>query len=118
MPLLPFIVLNIALAAFDGLATYGLITATGLNFVAARLLGLCITFVSLVLFQHSARRKYALATIISCITMLVSFGLFALILTRNPAIQWPIAFIVASLASLVLGVFGYRRALKRRERVV
>jgi len=118
VPLLPFTALNIALVAFDGLATYGLIGIAGLDIIVARLLGLCVAFVSLVLFQRYAQRKDALATVISGITILVGFGLFALILTRNPAIQWPIAFIVASLASLVLGVFGYRRALKRRESVV
>ena len=100
-------------------ATYGFSNIAGLDVFLARLLGVSIAFAALFMVQMRARRRHAspttLATIISGITLIVSFGLFALILTRNPAVQWPIAFIVASVASLALGIFGYRRALKRRN---
>jgi hypothetical protein len=117
--LLSFIVLNAAFVVVDGVVTYGLINFATMNVIVARFFGALFAVVGIaIILRRTHPSGSFLASAISIMTIIVSYGLFALILARNPILQWPVAFVTSALAALLLGAIGYRRALKRRMMVV
>ncbi|GAK70431.1 hypothetical protein RRU01S_12_00140 [Agrobacterium rubi TR3 = NBRC 13261] len=115
-----FIVITVSFTVLDGLLTLALSTGSGLDIVFARLLSVAITLPCLAYtlnrLQRAAPVGGVLLMIVSVISTCVSFGVFALIISRNPFVQWPIAFIAASFGGLALAVTGYLRARKRLGR--
>ncbi|WP_320200164.1 hypothetical protein RMR16_014705 [Agrobacterium sp. rho-13.3] len=119
MKLLPFIVLNAAFVVVDGVVTYGLVDFASINVLVARFFGALFAVVGIsIILRRTHPSGSFLATAISTMTIIVSYGLFALILARNPILQWPVAYATSAVAALLLGAIGYRRALKRRVMVV
>ncbi len=120
MNLPAFIVITVAFTVLDGLLTLALSTGSGLDIIFARLLSVAITLACLAYTLNRLRRAAAvggvLLMIVSIISTCVSFGIFALIISRNPSVQWPIAFIAASFGGLALAVIGHLRARKRLGR--
>ncbi|NTF06259.1 hypothetical protein G6L37_08790 [Agrobacterium rubi] len=120
MNLLAFIAITVAFTVLDGLLTLAISTGSGLDIIFARLLSLAITLPCLAYTLNRMLRAApvggVLLVIVSIISTCVSFGIFALIISRNPFVQWPIAFIAASFGGLALAGIGYLRARKRLGR--
>ncbi|UHS60176.1 hypothetical protein HRR99_00845 [Agrobacterium vaccinii] len=117
MNLPPFIVITVAFTVLDGLLTLALSAGSGLDIVFARLLSVAITLPVLTYtvnrLQRAAPVGGVLLILVSVISTCVSFGIFALIISRNPFVQSPVAFLAASFGGLALAVIGYLRARKR-----
>lgn len=111
-----FILLHLAFIMVDGLVTLSMFTALPGSIFLARLFGVTAGYIFLAVAIHYVARTHTagktLAIVISFISACVSFGLFALILTRNPMIQWPVAFAAGSIAALALAALGYIRATR------
>ncbi|NTE85209.1 hypothetical protein [Agrobacterium rubi] len=120
MNLPAFFVITVAFTVLDGLLTFALSAGSGLDIVFARLLSVAVTVPCLAYtlnhLQRAAPMGGVLLMVVSVISTCVSFGIFALIISRNPFVQWPIAFIAASFGGLALAVIGYLRARKRLGR--
>lgn len=111
-PLL-FLTLNLALLALADVATLGTGLYAGLDGSLAGGIGAMLALAA-VQIVRSMDRFGQLPVIISSISILVNYGLFALILTRNPMLQWPMLLLATSVAALLLGSFGYQRATRRK----
>lgn len=111
-----FILLHVAFIVVDGLLTLSMLTVLAGSIFLARLFGVIAGYIFLAVAIHYGARRHTvgktLAIVISFISACVSFGLFALILTRNPIIQWPAAFAAGSMAALALAALGYIRATR------
>ena len=111
-----FILLHLAFIMVDGLLTLTMLTVLPGSILVARLFGVIAGYIFLAVAIHHVARMHTtgktLAIVISLISACVSFGLFALILTRNPIIQWPVAFAAGSIAALALAALGYIRATR------
>lgn len=108
-----FLIFNVVLLALDAVVTFAVRASETIHVPIAGLVGV---FAALMTIQFS--RKWLkrqgfglLAATASSVIVLVNYGLFALILMRNPMLQWPAVFLATSLAALLLGGLGYRRAL-------
>ncbi|MGV1750955.1 hypothetical protein [Agrobacterium sp. CG674] len=121
MSMLTFILMNAAFMAIDGAMTFVMSNATELSIAQARLISCTIT---LVVIGFSMARPVpprassdspsrTLAAIISALGTGLSCGLFILILSRNPMLQWPAAFAASAFASLIFASLAYRRAQRR-----
>ncbi|WP_421363287.1 hypothetical protein [Agrobacterium rosae] len=112
-----FILINAAFIALDGSFTLAISIGLNLDIVVARFLSVaimlpCIAY-TLNRLHGAAPVGGVLLIVISSISTCVSFGIFALIITRNPFLQWPTAFLAASCGGLALAVAGYVRARKK-----
>ena len=121
MSMLTFILMNAAFMAIDGAMTFVISNATELSIAQARLISCTIT---LVVIGFSMARPVpqsassdgpsrTLAAIISALGSGLSCGLFILILSRNPMLQWLAAFAASAFASLIFASLAYRRAQRR-----
>lgn len=111
-----FILLHLAFIMVDVLLTLTMLIVFPGSIFLARLFGVIAGYIFLAVAIHYVARTHTagktLAFVISLISACVSFGLFALILTRNPMIQWPVAFAAGSIAALALAALGYIRATR------
>lgn len=121
MNMLTFILINAAFMAIDGAMTFAISNTTALSIIHARLISSTIT---LIVIGFSIARlvparvssdgpSRVLATIISALGTGLSCGLFLLILSRNPMLQWPAAFAASAFASLIFASLAYGRAQRR-----
>ncbi|KAA3510953.1 hypothetical protein RMS29_000815 [Agrobacterium rosae] len=112
-----FILINAAFIVLDGFVTLGISIGSNLDIVVVRLLSVaimlpCLTY-TLNRLQRAAPSGGVLLIVLSGVSTCASFGIFALIITRNPFVQWPMAFLAASCGGLALAVAGYIRARKK-----
>ncbi|PVE50842.1 hypothetical protein DC415_20895 [Agrobacterium tumefaciens] len=100
--------------ALDAFVTWMLLSQFGVPV----LLGKTLSFLSTVAFAFlylqrpgvlASTRRF-IVTSMTLIVLLVSYGIFTLLLLRNPMLQWPLALIAASVAALLLSLIGYWRA--------
>ncbi|SCX21270.1 hypothetical protein [Agrobacterium rosae] len=112
-----FILINAVSIVMDGFITLAISIGSNLDVTIARLLSVAITLPCLAYalnhLQRAAPSGGVLLIVLSGISTCVSFGIFALIITRNPFLQWPMAFLAASCGGLALAVAGYIRARKK-----
>ncbi|WP_320195951.1 hypothetical protein RMR10_000825 [Agrobacterium rosae] len=112
-----FILINAAFIILDGFVTLAISIGSNLDIEIARLSSVAITLPCLAYalnhLQRAAPSGGVLLIVISGISTFVSFGIFALILTRNPFVHWPVVFLAASCGGLALAVAGYVRARKK-----
>lgn len=107
-----FISVQTACIALDAFTTWVLLSQVGLAVLPGKTLGLlsAATLATVCLRQNSAPQGGGiLSTSITLISLLVSYGMFALLVLRNPFLHWPWAFAAAALAGLLLSLIGYRR---------
>ncbi|WP_296078618.1 hypothetical protein [uncultured Agrobacterium sp.] len=112
------LLLQVFCAALDAGTTWLLWSRIDISVVLARIAGACLAAILIVFFCRRAPEFRGigrfLATSISLTCLLVSYGIFALLMLRNPVLQWPLAFAAASGASLLLSWIGYWRARQGR----
>lgn len=121
MSMLTFILMNAAFMAIDGAMTFVISNATELSIAKARLMSGTITLVVIGLSVAKLVRVSAssdspsrtLAAIISGLASGLSCGLFILILSRSPMLQWLAVFAASAFASLIFASLAYRRAQRR-----
>lgn len=121
MSILTFILMNAAFMAIDGAMVVVISNATALSIGHARLISCTITLVVIGVSMarlvpvsaSSDSPSRTLAAIISGLASGLSCGLFILILSRNPMLQWPAAFAASAFASLIFASLAYRRAQRR-----
>lgn len=105
-----------ALTALDGALSYVFVTHYGFGPVLARALSAALSYAALAtaLFYLGRPSSISLfsALAVSFISLVVSLAVFSLIIIRNPAVHWPIAFVAGAIASLAFAAFGYARAAK------
>ena len=119
--MLTFMLRNAALIKIDGAMTFVLSNVTALSIAHARLVSCTVTVVvigfSMARLAPASASNDApsrtLAAIISALGSGLSCALFILILSRNPMLQWPVAFAASAFASLIFASFAYRRAQTR-----
>lgn len=108
-----FISVQTACIALDAFTTWVLLSQVGLAVLLGKTLGLlsAATLATVYLRQNSAPQGGGgvLSTSITLISLLVSYGMFSLLVLRNPFLHWPWAFAAAALAGLLLSLIGYRR---------
>lgn len=108
-----FIFVQIACTALDLLVTWLLVSPAGAAVFVSRTIGAvsAAAFAIVYLRQVSiaAGKSGFVATSITLISLLVSYGVFTLLLQRNPILQWPLAFAAATLAAFFLSLIGYWR---------
>lgn len=109
-----FIFVQITCMALDAFVTWMLLSQVGVPVLLGKTLSSLLAAAFAVLYL---RRRGAIAstrrfivTSITLIVLLVSYGIFTLLLLRNPMLQWPLALIAASVAALLLSLIGYWRA--------
>ncbi|KQO76938.1 hypothetical protein [Rhizobium sp. Leaf262] len=119
MTLVFFILLHSICAIIDFAVTWAFATAANIDLLVSRLIGASTAFVVVAYAirrrRNSSRLNSTLPLTISATISIVSYALFALMMVRNPQLQWPVVFAATSVAALVLGGFGYARALKSRD---
>lgn len=109
-----FLSVQIASIALDALVTWLLLSLAGVPI----LLGKTISSLSAAIFAVVYLRRQDIVadtsrfilTSITLISLLVSYGMFVLLVLRNPTLQWPPAFGAATVAAFLLSVLGYWRA--------
>ena len=119
--MLTFILMNAAFITVDGAMTFAFSNVKALSIVDGRLVSCTVTLVvigfSMARLAPASASSDApsriLAAIISALGSGLSCGLFILILSRNPMLQWPVAFAASAFASLVFASLAYRRAQTR-----
>lgn len=109
-----FISVQITCMALDAFVTWMLLSQVGVPVLLGKTLSSLSAAAFAVLYL---RRRGAIAstrrfivTSITLISLLVSYGIFTLLLLRNPMLQWPLALIAASAAAQLLSLIGYWRA--------
>jgi len=109
-----FISVQITCLALDAFVSWTLLSQFGATVLLGKTLSSLSTaaFAFLYLQRPSiiASPSRFIVTSITLISLLVSYGIFTLLLLRNPMLQWPLALIAASVASLLLSLIGYWRA--------
>lgn len=116
MTLSRFIVLNAVLAILDFAITYGLETRTETSLLLARSCGSAAVIAGLLLWANHAsasRHRYGLPVFISVVTIIMNYGLFTLLHFRNTILNWHVLFAITTMAALLSGAAGYRRALTK-----
>ncbi len=113
-----FLSYNIVLLVICGLTTFTVGLGESVRIPVAGLVGVAL---ALMVIQISRKLLVSkgfglLAASISSTVVLLNYGLFFLILLRNPMLQWPAVFLVTSIAALFLGGFGYRRGLRKIDK--
>lgn len=115
-----FLLFQLLCAVLDAGTTWLLVSSTDIPVVLARMAGGVVAATLIVLFYNKASKfggiGRLLATSISVTCLVVSYGIFVLLMLRNPILQWPLAFVAASVAAVLLSWIGYRRARRRRLR--
>lgn len=116
-----FFLMNAAFIAIDCAMTFVISHATTLSIVHARLASSILT---LFVIGFSMARlvptrvssdgpSRTLAAMISALGTGLSCGLFVLVLSRNPMLQWLATFAASAFASLIFATLAYRRAQRR-----
>lgn len=116
MTFLIFVLVNSALVAFDFAVTLALYLLGDFYVVTARLCGAGAAVAAMLILIRiwpGRNRSRALPVIVSVITGTVNCGLFVLLYLREPMLNWPLLFGLTSVAALLFGAAGYRRALIR-----
>ncbi|MGP4806429.1 hypothetical protein ACSV5G_21925 [Agrobacterium cavarae] len=114
MTFVRFISVQITCMALDAFVTWMLLSQFGVPV----LLGKTLSSLSVAAFAFLYLRRPSIiaspsrfiVTSITLIVLLVSYGIFTVLLLRNPMLQWPLALIAASVAALLLSLIGYWRA--------
>ncbi|MEJ8308308.1 hypothetical protein [Agrobacterium larrymoorei] len=107
-----FISVQTACIALDAFTTWVLLSQVGLAVLLSRTIGFlsAAALAAVRLRQNSATQGGGvLSTSITLISLLVSYGMFTLLVLRNPFLHWPWAFAAAALAGLLLSLIGYWR---------
>ncbi|MDP9574122.1 UNVERIFIED_ORG: phosphoglycerol transferase MdoB-like AlkP superfamily enzyme [Agrobacterium larrymoorei] len=100
--------------ALDAFVTWMLLSQVGVPVLLGKTLSFLSTAAFAVLYLRrrgaiASTRRFIVASI-TLIPLLVSYGIFTLLLLRNPMLQWPLALIAAFVAALLLSLIGYWRA--------
>lgn len=106
-----FISVQTACIALDAFTTWVLLSQVGLAVLLGRTIGFlsAAALAAVCLRQNGATQGGVLSTSITLISLLVSYGMFSLLVLRNPFLHWPWAFAAAALAGLLLSLIGYWR---------
>ncbi len=109
-----FISVQITCMALDAFVTWMLLSQIGVPVLLGKTLSSLLAAAFAVLYLRRPRviasTSRFILTSITLISLLVSYGIFTLLLLRNPMLQWPLALIAASVAALLLSLIGYWRA--------
>ena len=109
-----FISVQITCMALDAFVTWMLLSQVGVPVLLGKTLSSLLAAAFAILYLRRpgvlASTSRFILTSITLISLLVSFGIFTLLLVRNPMLQWPLALVAASVAALLLSLIGYWRA--------
>ncbi|WHA42950.1 hypothetical protein [Agrobacterium larrymoorei] len=116
MKTVSFLLFYAACAAVDAGLTWLFLWSGEISVLVARAFGAASAITCFVFVQRRFLKKRPvgplLAGSIGTVSTIVSYGLFALLLSRNPLLQWYVPFLAATLAALILCGLGYWRASK------
>jgi len=108
-----FISFQIMVMALDALVTWLLVSKAGIPILLGKTIGTlsAAAFAVVYLRQVSvfANNSRFIAVSITLISLLVNYGMFTLLVLRNPILQWPLACGAATTAALLLSGIGYWR---------
>ena len=109
-----FISVQITCMALDAFVTWMLLSQVGVPVLLGKTLSSLLAAAFAILYLRRpgvlASTSRFILTSITLISLLVSFGIFTLLLVRNPMLQWPLDLVAASVAALLLSLIGYWRA--------
>ena len=117
MKLSTFMLLNVAMALLDFVVTYSIGDTTNFGPTVARSCGALTSLTALVVWSRYSSKPFRgelLYIVATVVTIIVNYGLFTLLYLRNTILNWHTLFAVSTMAALLLGAAGYRRALIRK----